>query len=180
VAILTVEQLREHIESPLEDDALQRLLDGTEDLIVRHAGASGSITELLGGSGAYLTTSRPISSVTSIVERHGETDAVTLAADDYRLINAGGYVIQRRSGGTNSRYLWNPWTQIVYTATDDADLRVLVQLGLIEIESNVKPGITMRQIGSWTEQYNAGTSRDDLIDDCLSLLDPAPSMTVIG
>lgn len=178
--ILTPDQLREHVESSLGDDALQRLLDGTEQLIDRHAGSSGTVTELLGGSGSRLVTNRPIGSLSTIKERYGETNQVTLAADDWRLVSTGGYVIERRSGGTNSRSTWNPHTQVVYTPVDDLDLRALVQLGLIEIKTNVTPGLTMKTIGAWTEQYNAGKSYDQLVTECLALLDPEPSMMVVG
>jgi hypothetical protein len=179
MAILTVAALREFIDTGLPDSALQTLLDGTEEMIVARAGAPGSTTELLGGQGAYLTTSRPVASITSITERFGETDATTLAADDWRLVTTNGYTIQRRSGGTNSRYLWNPWTQVIYTPVDDTDTRKLVQLGLIEIKTTVTPGITMKQIGAWTEQYAQGKPYQQLLDECLAQLYAAPMLMVI-
>jgi hypothetical protein len=182
MAILTVDDLREHIETSLGEAALQRLLDGTEALIVARAGAAGSTTELVDGGYRLLTLSRPLGSVTSIVERYTDDDQLTLSAtanDDY-LIWPGGTVIERLTGGTNSRRTWHGRVLVTYTPADDDDLRALAQLALIKLEMAFTPGLAMTVIGSWTEQYLQGKSYDEQREEILATLDPQPTMRVIG
>jgi hypothetical protein len=58
MTLLTVDQFREHVETSLVDDAIQRLLDDAEAEIIRYAGDLGSITELIDGGSSRLVLSR--------------------------------------------------------------------------------------------------------------------------
>src|SRR4051812_3591782 len=101
MTLLTVDQFREHVETSLVDDAIQRLLDDAEAEIIRYAGALGSRTELVDGGSGRLVLTRPVGSITSVTETFGTTDTI-LAADDYRQRNV--YVLERLYTGTNGRF----------------------------------------------------------------------------
>ena len=182
MAILTVDELREHVETSLGDSAVQRLLDGTEALIVARAGPSGAVTELVDGGYRFITLSRPAGSVASVVERYTDDDQLTLSAtvnDDY-LIHPGGTVVERLTGGTNSAHRFRGRVYVTYTPAGDDDLRALVQIQLCKLEIAFTPGLAMTVIGSWTEQYQQGASYEEQQEDILSILDPDPSIVVIG
>lgn len=180
MAILTVGEFREHVESTLGNDAIQRLLDAAEAAIVAFAGAPGSAIEVIDGGYRRIVLSRPASAITTVVERYGSTDT-TLAADDYRL-RGGGYVLERILYGTNPRSTWRQLVTVTYTPVDDADLRVAVQLALVRLLINQNPGVTQEQIGAWLEQrtqssvWNFGTEWDTI----LGQLAPEPMIGVVG
>ena len=178
--ILTVSEFREHVETSLGNAAVQRLLDGAEALIVARAGVSGSITELAGGGYRWITVTRPIGTLTSIIEDYGaDDDPVTLAADDY-LVFPPGTVIERLSGGTNSGLRWSGRVLVTYTPVDDTAIRKLVQLQLAKLEIAFTPGLAMTVIGSWTEQYLQGKTYPEQQADILNALSPDPQMVVVG
>lgn len=181
MAILTVEELREHVTTDLGDDALQRLLDATEDAINARAGASGSRTEFFDRAGRFITLARPASAISSITEESFYGGAVTtLAADDYR-VWPDGYSLERVSDGTNPRRYWYGLITVVYTATVDDDLRKLVQIELIDSTLNYNPGLTSQTIGTWTEQYanNAAWNNAEEWESILSKLDGSGRMVVV-
>lgn len=179
MAILTVDQFREHVSSGLGDDAIQRLLDAAEAEIVRYAGAPGSVTEVSDGGGRYITLGRPAASVTSITETVPGS-ATTLAVDDYFLYPSG-LILERVTGGTNSRHAWHGRVAVTYTAADDSDIRIGVQLDLVNLAINYNPGATMEQIGAWTEQFaQAADANRAEFDSVLARLDIGPSMVVVG
>ena len=63
---------------------------------------------------------------------------------------------------------------------DDADIRIGVQLDLVNLALNFNPGATMEQIGSWTEQFAQGAQANRaLFDDILSRLNAGPSLVVV-
>lgn len=179
MAILTVDELREHVNSGLSDEALQRLLDAAEVAIVARAGAPGARTELVGGGTRFISVSRPIVAVTSITEDLDGTDTV-LALDDYR-IRTGDLLLERISGGTHSRSTWNGPVQIIYTPVDDTALREEVQIDLIRAALAYSPGLTGQQIGSWSEQYAANSVWNNAAerDSILARLDHGLGMVVI-
>lgn len=178
MTILTVDELREHVSSPLEEDALQRLLDGAEAEIVRYAGEPGSVTVVRDGRGRFITLDRPAASITSISETRWST-STTLAADDY-LLRPSGTVIERLPGGTNSRHEWAGRVTVIYTAVDDDAIREVVQIDLVTLALNYEPGKGMEVIGSWTEQFaSAAEGNRDQFDAILSRLDAGPSMRVV-
>src|SRR5688572_3893817 len=131
MTILTVAELREHVPTTLVDDAVQRLLDAAEAEIVRVAGAPGATTELLAGGGRFLTLSKPAASFTSVTETRF-SDVTVLAADDY-LVHPGGYLLERQTGGTHSRHTWFGQVAVIYTPVDDADIRIGVQIDLMNL-----------------------------------------------
>jgi hypothetical protein len=177
--ILTVDELREHVSSELGDDALQRLLDDAEAAILAYAGAAGDVTELIDGGFARLALSRPAVSITSITERQGTTDT-TLATDDYR-IRAQGYVLERLTGGTNSRSTWRDLVTVVYEAADDTAIRQIVQVELVKLAITFDPYLASKTIGAWTETYaTADKSIEEWRGEILARLSFEPGLMVVG
>lgn len=178
MAILSVEDFREHVSTTLEDDAVQRLLDAAEAEILRYAGDPGAASEVYTGQGRYITLARPAASVSSITETR-YTTTTTLAADDYFLYPSG-LILERLTGGTNSSRYWRGRSVVTYVPRDDADIRVGVQLDLVNLALNFEPGKGMEVIGSWTEQFSqAAEANRELFDGILARLDVGPSLVVV-
>ncbi len=138
MAILTVSQLKEHIEPNIGDAAIQRLADATEQMIVREAGQTSAVTETRNewgfpwGRHREIYSSRPITSITSIKERdHPDDTQTTLSADDYR--QEGVRRLIRLQEGTNPRQLWAPYVELIYTPESDTNIRELVQIDLVKM-----------------------------------------------
>ena len=126
-ALLTLAQIREHVETDLSNDALQRLIDSEDAEIVQRYGALSTQTETLRGGSERLFLSRLVSSITSISEEVGET-TTTLAADDYELW-------WHQELDRHGRSTWGERVTIVYvpqtmTAQRTAVLTQLVQLAV--------------------------------------------------
>jgi hypothetical protein len=131
-ALLTLAQIREHVETDLSNDALQRLIDSEDAEIVQRFGALSTQTEIFKGGSERLFLSRLVSSITSISEEVGET-TTTLAADDYELW--WSQELDRDPDGTNGRSTWGERVTVVYvpqtmTAQRTAVLTQLVQLAV--------------------------------------------------
>lgn len=137
--ILTADEVREHIETDLVDDALQRIIDAADAEIIRKLGALDSQTDVLQGGSRYLHLSRKASAITAVSERYNiemlGLTVVPLAADDYRLL-ADGRRIERLQAGTNGASCWQGEVEIESTPADaglaerKALLVKLVQLDL--------------------------------------------------
>lgn len=180
MAILTVSELREHVNTDLGDDALQRLLDAAEWAIVNRAGAVGARTEIASGGYLFLPLSRPAASITSVVETVGGSDT-TLATDDY-LIGLGEMLVERLSTGTNSRSSWGDRVTVVYVPVDDEAIRIEVQIALCQLALNYQPGLAEETIGEWTERFtnNSAWSNQAERDSILERLAIGGRMVVIG
>lgn len=135
MSLITTDELREHVETDLSDDALQRLIDANEKEIIRKFGAHATqIDYVEPGRSDCLFLSRPPSEITEVVERWGDTET-TLSADDYELI-ANWKRLNRLSTGTNPTSFWGDRVKVTYTPVDQNDERkgVLVDLCKLEIE----------------------------------------------
>lgn len=180
MAILTVDELREFVTSELSDDALQILLDATEEEIVRRAGPPGPRTETFELSGRLIALSRPAESITSVTQLVGST-STTLAVDDY-FARPDGYVLERVRTGTNPYSQWRGRTTVVYTPVDDTATREAVQVALIQATIDDHPGLEWERIGEWEQRFgtsskdwNSSTEREAI----LRRLDPEPGMLVV-
>ena len=130
MTLMTLPEVRQNVETDLEDDALQRVMDGVEQDIDQQFGAVASQVDDLEGGLKSLFATRPISSITTIVETVGTTET-TLAADDYKLRHNSQ--IDRLNTGTNSRIRWGDRVEVTYVPVDDTDKRRLVYIRLIEL-----------------------------------------------
>ena len=131
MAWLTTTQVATHISHDLSSEAITRLLDDAEEDIIARFGAHATQVDYLIGGAKLLFPTRPISSVTSIVETSGTTDT-TLAASDYA-IKGGGWQLKRLNTGTNAQNAWAPEVTVTYVPTDDLDRRNRVGLDLIRL-----------------------------------------------
>lgn len=154
MTLLTVDELKEHITTSLGDDAVQRLLDDAEAQIVAYAGDVDEAVELVSGGSHRISVSRPIDSVTSIVERVGWTTPVTLAVDDWEL--DGPFILNRLRTGTNQSHNWRGPVRVTYAPVDDTATREIVQVELIKLEVANNPGLASETVGAWTQTYASG------------------------
>lgn len=178
MAILTVDQFREHVTTALGDDAIKRLLDAAEADIVRYAGDGGAVTDYVDGQGRFATTHKPIGTIASVSEIYGDTTLV-LAVNDYLVRSA--CVLERLTTGDHSRHCWRGRVAIAYTPQDDADIRVGVQLDLVNLALAFQPGVTLETVGAWTQQYTQAVASNKTEHDAiLSRLDVGPELAVVG
>ena len=109
---ITHDDLKEHVETDLDDDALDRLITDAQASIDDRIGPEGAQTIVLGNVGGdrYLFLPRPISSsadIASITERWGAVERA-LASDEWRWL--GGRQLERLIGsGSTAGTLWGWW-----------------------------------------------------------------------
>ena len=81
MALLTVTEVRTHVETGLVDAALTRIMNAAEqDIDQRHGAVAAQVDDQPGGLKSIWTT-RPILTITSVVETVGSDDT-TLSTDD--------------------------------------------------------------------------------------------------
>jgi len=129
--ILTVTQLRQHVTSGLNDDALQRLLEDAERDITARFGAAGEVTEYLDGGWRELVLRRRAGTITTVTEASEGDDALILEDDDYRV---HGYLLRRLDTGTNPRSTWQGEVKVVHTPPDTEVDRVRLQVALVKLD----------------------------------------------
>lgn len=156
MASLTVEELREHVTSALEDEPLQRLLDAAWQAITKVAGPETASAAVLDGGYSYLTLPRRASAITQIIEWFGLSGARVLTVGNYRLSDDGISIRRLTSGDLASDYWVGP-VQVEYVAADDEAERQVVQIALVRLFLNHHPGSTSEQIGDWQETFAANS-----------------------
>lgn len=152
MALLTVAELRELVESDLSDTGLGILLDAADYEIIARLGVLASQTDVLPGGGNLLHLGRRAASVTSAVER-AMVDGVglqdtTLVAGDYELL-ANGYQVQRKTTGTNSSWAWQGQVTIVtvpYDQTGETARRKALLVDLVKL-ANRYEGVGEQSVG---------------------------------
>jgi hypothetical protein len=130
MALLTTDQLRQHLETGLEDAALQRLLDAEEAEIIRRYGPHASATELHAPDSEWMFLRREPSSIDTVTETVGDEDTV-LSSDDYRDWGAGR--LERLDDGTNPRSSWGDRVEVQYTPVDRQDERTMALINLCKL-----------------------------------------------
>ncbi len=132
MALMTLPEVRQNIETGLLDTALQRIMNAVEQDIDHEYGAVALQTDnILEGGLKSIWTSRPISSITSVTERDGTTDTI-LSSDDYELNHESQ--LDRLTTGTNSRSTWGNKVTVVYVPVDTTARRIAVYLRLIKLD----------------------------------------------
>lgn len=133
---LTTDDVRERIDTSLNETAVQRVLDAAEAAVERSAGNATVETEQMDASNsAKLTVSRRSTATTSVAERRRHSsDEVTLSSNDYRKI--GAITFLRLNSGDNPASFWGKEVTIVYVPEVDTDLRdrVTLDLCMLDIE----------------------------------------------
>jgi hypothetical protein len=149
--MLTVDGLRLHVTTDLDDIALGLLLDAAYEAIDAFAGTGSgsedypaSITErITSGPGDILMLSRPAASVTSVIEHE-----TTLDADDYELI--GDQMLRRLPDGTNPSTYWRRRQYVTYTPLSDENERDRVAIALVKLDLDNSPGQQSERLGDWS------------------------------
>ncbi len=141
--MLTVAELRKHVETPLEDDALRRLLDAAEEDVAHFSAAVEYITP----AGTLLPLTFPASAITTVIEND-----VTLNVLDYEL-SSSGMLLRRLDTGPNPYRTWHrSQAKVTYVRRTNEATKEIVQVDLVRLDLR-EPGIRQQQIGSWSESY---------------------------
>jgi len=143
MALLTVAQIREHVETDLPDDALQRIIDSEDAEIIRRFGAAATQTETLRGGESYVFLSRLVSTITSISEEVSGT-TTTLATDDYDLW--WNQALERDDSGTNARSTWGDRVTVVYVPQTTTAQRKLLLSQLCQLAARYN-GVQSESVG---------------------------------
>lgn len=126
--MMTVEALRQHIETGMPDEALQRILDSETAAIERVTGiSSAGSMQVRGGTLSFMLTVYG-ATVTGIVEidRYGAVE--TLNGTDYRVLN-GGMTFERSQLGDHPASCWADYLTITYAlATSPEAVVTLIAL----------------------------------------------------
>jgi len=131
---VTIADLGARVETDLDDDILQRILDAAEKSVERAAGNATSEVETHLAHGAqFLALSRRSTAFTSISERRRHSsDAVTLSSNDYRKV--GDYKLIRLADGDNAAGFWGAEVVVTYTPEVDTNVRDRVTLDLCQVD----------------------------------------------
>ena len=143
-ALLTLAQMREHVETDLSNDALQRIIDAEDAEIVQRFGQPTAQTDVLRGGNPRLFLSRLASTITSINETVGDT-TTTLAADDYEIW--WNQELDRCADGANGRSTWGDRVTVVYVAQTMTAQRTAVLTQLVQLAVRYN-GVQQESVGS--------------------------------
>lgn len=132
---LTLDEIREHVETGLVDDALERLLVEAQAQVTARAKSDASLTVSVEAYGRYIRLQRPALSITSIAEFNDQRYPLyTLLPADYEL-QYGGRIIRRLTGGTTfyADRSWAPVVVISYVPVPEQAIRDRVVIDLVRL-----------------------------------------------
>lgn len=150
---LTVEMLREHLETDLLDEALQRLINDAEKEIIKQHGERTTQTDEFHGEtlATALFLSRKAEEITTVVEEVKSGDSyeeTTLAANDYKL-RFEGRQTERLASGDNPRSTWGDVVTVVFVPKDDLDRRLRVAIDLVKLAVAYE-GVEQQKVGDYS------------------------------
>jgi hypothetical protein len=146
---VTVEDVRQHIETDLVDDALQRLLDAADEDL----GSETSVVEYSTGLGRLLIfLRRPASAISSVVE-HAVDGDITLVVPgtstaDMRLFE--DRLLERLATGTHPASYWGEKVTITYVP-NDLRRRDRALLDLVRLSAE-RRSVVSERIGDYSMQ----------------------------
>jgi hypothetical protein len=135
MALLTVDEVRENVETQLTDPALQRLIEAEDEAITYQHGEIGTQVEEVEANGLtkVIYPRRRVASIDKVTEKDKRAGTETvLSADDYELV-AGGMRIDRLPTGTNPQTYWQHTVRVEYTPYDDTKTRKAVLIDLVKL-----------------------------------------------
>ena len=151
--LLTLAEVREHLETDLSDEALERLVDAADYDIIAVAGPhDGARTVELNGNSCELLMPWPVFSIASVEESYHFSDYETVSADDYSLAYNGRVLIHKTG--------WKPRVKVEYTpqATNAKRVTALLQLVALLIEyspfSNQSDGVYSQSRLTYASERN--------------------------
>lgn len=134
MSLVSVQEVRDLVTTPLSDDRLQAIVDREEGAVIDLYGAhyvdeSTTINETHAGEdGPNLYLRRPILSVSSVTEKASLTgDAQTLTEDTHFTVWADEGRLQRLSGS------WGAVVTVTYVPQDDSDKRKRAIIELVRL-----------------------------------------------
>lgn len=171
MAILTTDEVREHVETDLVNDALDRLINNADQEIIDRLGVLASHTEVIEGDGLQsLILARRASSITSATERIDDTNNA-VAADDYELMG-DGYTLRRKQGTLFPAAEWRGIITVVYVpyggATGElaARKKLLVDLVRLDVAYSATQSVTIGGVNQTSLDH--GQERNALFASMLS------------
>ena len=162
MSLLSVDELRALVPSPLTDEQLEGIIDRVEAEITELLGApqtalfATSLTEVVPGENVDIFVKRPIHSVTTVTEYGGLSDAVGVALtedeefyvwpDEGRLQRIGGgsrrsdpsalsvfYMTDAQFMGSAQVGWWGSHVKVVYKPTDQRHKRKQATIDLVRV-----------------------------------------------
>lgn len=138
-ALLTLAQMREHVETDLVDAAMQRLIDGADAEIVSRFGEHVTQDDTLDGEVEFIYPTRAVTGTPTITEIddndifNGDPVETLLVAADFK-IRQNGRQIERLNSGPNPRQVWTSRVNITYVPKADTEKRILATINLVRHE----------------------------------------------
>lgn len=155
-------EVRARVETDLDDDTLNLIIDAETEALERHAGtATEEETQFASGLSIIFLRRLP-AEITTITERRLVTsDPVTLADDDWRM--SGKFGLRRLSDGTNAAGTWGAEVVIEYVPEIDQRLRDRVLLDLVQVSVEFR-AFDSEEVGDWKgEQKDQEQRRQALL-----------------
>ena len=151
--IITVADLREHVETDLPEAAIQRLIDEADQLVVESYGAHGPATQtddLRSDVGMTLIfPQRPVDSVTTVTEFTSATTSKVLDPTDYT-VGHGGKSLERLTTGPNPSLSWGYKVLVAYViATTENPRRRGAVIDLVRL-ATVHTGLHSERAGDYS------------------------------
>ena len=161
--LLTVTELREHIETDLINDALERYNDDVDSDIILRYGPVATETEIFdinpddypSGRDKFLSLKRKATSITSITEQVLNDTPDTLDASDFQLLEERR--LERLDTGIAPRNLWGQRVTVVSVPVDTTAKRKGVIIAIVKMDV-IYNGFSEERSGdhwSSTAAYNA-------------------------
>lgn len=152
--LMTVDEMREHVETALSDDALQRLMDAAEDDINDHAGlltmedydTAAERTEWVTNQfrNRMIRVKMPVESIVSITSVYSgnptDTEDPLVDDEDYWF---DGVNIHRKG------YFWGDRVEVVYIPKNTLSQRRACLILLVRLAINSEPGIGFEGAATW-------------------------------
>lgn len=148
---LNLTQLRQHVETGLEDEPLQRLLDEAYSACITRFGDDTAQSLIrYGQNSPRIRMPRAIQSVTTIIERNQQRTVLqTLTSADYAYV-PGGRTLERLSGGLFASAYWAPVVDITYVPVPEADIRDRITIDLVKLAIEYKGGLASESVGDYS------------------------------
>ena len=151
--LLTIADVRTHVETDLTDPALTRLNDDADATVIERFGPLDTDTEQFfvnsgdypNGRDKFINLSRKPANVTSITEQFFDNAATVLSADDYELV---GSQLRRLDTGTNPGTVWGHVVNVVFVPYDTTKTRKVVIIDLIKLEVEYR-GLSSEAAGDY-------------------------------
>lgn len=153
---ITVERLRAHFETGIDDVALGLLLDDAVDTVVRRFGDDSEVTRRFHAGGQkFIKFPRPVLSVSAVAEFNEiRSPLYTLTTLDWEL-QPGGRMIERLEGGfvIYADRKWAPIVDITYIPKAEQIIRDRVIMDLVRLATQYS-ALEQENVGGRTGYIN--------------------------